>query len=305
MTSPTSPSEWLGHFPRAVSRNAILARFTRHSLDRDLRAGRIVRILPNAYLAIQHAATFEGRSSAALLWAGPRADLGGTSAAYAHGLIPQPPDYITLCAPKTKRLRGPAWIRVIQPTPAISVPPVDARGLRVTPVPDTLLQVWAELGTGPGIAILIEAARKSRIQSSDLLARASEYPRLRSRRALLRLLDEARDGVESYLEHLAATRVFNTAEFRGLRRQHQVRSSGKTYVLDLFDQATRVAIELDGRAYHGEETARRRDLERDADLAALGILTIRLTFEDITRRPEWCRDRVRSAIVVRRRALAA
>ena len=150
MTSLTSPSEWLARFPRAVSRNAILARFTRHSLDRDLRSGRIVRILPNTYLAIQHAATFEGRSSAALLWAGPRVTLGGTSAAYAHRLIPQPPDYITLCSPKTKRLRGPAWIRVIQPTPAISVPPVDARGLRVTPVPDTLLQVWAELGTRVG-----------------------------------------------------------------------------------------------------------------------------------------------------------
>ncbi|MBN2177245.1 MAG: DUF559 domain-containing protein [Demequinaceae bacterium] len=303
MTRPDSPAEWLGHAPRAASRDAILKKYSRHSLDRDLHAGRICRVLPNTYLATRYRSSFEGRSSAVLLWAGPRVALGGTSAAYAHRLIAQPPEYITVCAPRSARVRGPEWIRVIQPTTTST--PVLLRGLRTVPIGDALLQTWTELGTGPGTAILIEAVRKDRVQSRDLLARVSRYPRLRSRRALLRLLDEMRDGVESYLEHLAATRVFNTAEFRGLRRQHRIQSSGRAYVLDLFDPGSKVAVELDGRAFHGEDSARRRDLERDADLAALGIVTIRLTFEDVTRRPEWCRNRVRSAISTRRRSLAA
>jgi hypothetical protein len=37
----------------------------------------------------------------------------------------------------------------------------------------------------------------------------------------------------------------------------------------------------------------------------LGITTIRLTFEDVTGRPEWCRSHVRAALTARRRLRAA
>lgn len=147
--------------------------------------------------------------------------------------------------------------------------------------------------------------RRERITAAALRARTTAYPRIRARRALVALLGPLAGGAESYLEHLAATRVFNTAEFRGFRRQHPVRAAGRTYVLDMYDDSAGVAVELDGRAFHGGDSARRRDLERDTDLASLGITTIRLTFEDVTGRPEWCRSRVRAALASRRRLRAA
>jgi very-short-patch-repair endonuclease len=97
------------------------------------------------------------------------------------------------------------------------------------------------------------------------------------------------------------TRVFNTRDFRGFARQVPVRAPGRRYILDMFHADARVAVELDGRLFHGDDLARRRDLARDTDLASMGITTIRLTFEDITRRPQWCRARVRAAISAHRR----
>jgi very-short-patch-repair endonuclease len=118
---------------------------------------------------------------------------------------------------------------------------------------------------------------------------------------LERLLADLSRGPESYLEHVALTRVFNTRDFRGFGRQVPVRAPGQRYILDMFHADARVAVELDGRLFHGDDIARRRDLARDTDLASMGITTIRLTFEDITRRPHWCRARVRAAIVARQR----
>ena len=298
-----SPADWLAGEPRAASRADILTRFTRHALDRDIRSGFVIRILPNTYVGSAHRDAFAARAAAALAWAGPRAVLGGTSAAFAQHLITNEPPVITLCIPRTDRLRGPEWIRVIQPSVAMT--PTHAGGLRVAPAVDAVIQAWSELGTGRGTALILNAVRRERITATALRARTSAYPRIRARRALIALLGPLGDGAESYLEHLAATRVFNTADFRGFRRQHPVRAAGRTYVLDMYDDSAKVAVELDGRAFHGDDAARRRDLERDADLASLGITTIRLTFEDVTGRPEWCRSRVRATLAARRRVRAA
>ena len=134
-----------------------------------------------------------------------------------------------------------------------------------------------------------------------MLERAAQLPRIPERRALLALVRSLDRGIDSYLEHLAATRVFNLAEFARLAHQQSIRAGSRRYVLDLYDAETKVAVELDGRRFHGDDSARRRDLERDAELAALGITTIRLTFEDVHQRPGWCRDRVRRAMRSRRR----
>lgn len=299
----TSPAEWLAREPRAVSRADVLAHFTRHALDRDIRLGLVTHILPDTYVGSAHRNAFATRATAALVWAGPAAALGGTSAAFAHRLVAEEPPTVTLCVPRTTRLRGPEWIRVIQPS--VDMARAHAGGLRVVPPLDAVIQAWSELGTGRGTALILNAVRRERITANALRVRASAYPRIRARRALIALLDPLDDGAESYLEHLAATRVFNTAEFRAFHRQHPVRAGGRTYVLDMYDDSARVAVELDGRAFHGEDASRRRDLERDADLASLGITTIRLTFEDVTGRPEWCRSRVRAALAARRRPRAA
>ena len=210
-----------------------------------------------------------------------------------------PPHAVTLAVPRDARLRAPDWIVVIQPSVAWMA--VIAGGTRSVPVIDALLQSWARLPPDRATSLILDAARRALFDPGALRERAVTYPRLARRRAFERLLSDLARGPQSYLEHIAMTRVFNTRDFREFSRQVPVRAPGQRYVLDMFHADARVAVELDGRLFHGDDVARRRDLAREADLASMGITTIRLTFEDITRRPEWCRARVRSAIVARRR----
>jgi hypothetical protein len=100
--------------------------------------GLVIRILPNTYVGSAHRDAFAARAAAALAWAGPRAVLGGTSAAFAHRLIASEPPVIAVCIPRTERLRGPEWIRIIQPS--IAMTPTHAGGLRLAPAVDAVIQ---------------------------------------------------------------------------------------------------------------------------------------------------------------------
>jgi very-short-patch-repair endonuclease len=106
-------------------------------------------------------------------------------------------------------------------------------------------------------------------------------------------------GSESYLEVHATARVFVGRRFRGLLRQHVVSAGGKRYRLDMYDALSMTAIELDGATYHAGISQWQRDLRRDADLAALGILTLRFSYQDLTERPEWCRSTTLNVLQLR------
>ena len=110
--------------------------------------------------------------------------------------------------------------------------------------------------------------RERRVTAAELAERAAARPRLHDRRGFMRLVAQLEGGAESYLEHLAMTRVFNTREFAGFARQVPVRARTRRYVLDMYSADARLAIELDGRRFHSDDVARRRDLARDADLAS-------------------------------------
>ncbi len=178
-------------------------------------------------------------------------------------------------------------------------------GHRVVALDDALIQSWCALPRANRATPIIDAVRDDRIDAASLANRSTSYPRISDRRALSRLLSDLAQGAESYLERVAMTRVFNTREFAGVERQVPVRAGGHRYVLDMFDARSRTAVELDGRRFHGDDASRRRDLARDANLASVGITVIRLTFEDVTERPAWCRARVLGAIRARRGSRAA
>jgi very-short-patch-repair endonuclease len=297
-----SPKDRLETVRFAATRRELIDEFGRYAVDRDVRSGSVIRLLPDTYVATSRSDAFATRAAAALFWAGDASALGGAAAAHAYRLLREPPELVEICVPRSSNPRGPTWIRVLQPS---SYDPSSSRivgGLRCVPVCDAIVQAWSALGTGPGTSLIIGAVRARTARADAIARRANAYPRIPARRALIDLLTLLADGVDSYLERIAATRVFTGREFGGFSRQHSMRVRGRLYVLDMWDAEARVAVELDGRAFHGDELARRRDLERDTDLASVGVVTVRFTFEDITGRPEWCRSRLRSVLRARRRA---
>jgi very-short-patch-repair endonuclease len=57
----------------------------------------------------------------------------------------------------------------------------------------------------------------------------------------------------------------------------------------------KLAVELDGAAFHGSPEARERDLRRDAALAALGWVVLRFSYRRLMREPEACRAEILAA----------
>ncbi|HEY2436438.1 MAG TPA: type IV toxin-antitoxin system AbiEi family antitoxin domain-containing protein [Solirubrobacteraceae bacterium] len=69
--------------------------------------------------------------------------------------------------------------------------------------------------------------------------------------------------------------------------------------VDAFFRAERVIVELDSYEYHSDKTAFERDREKDADAAAKGLITVRVTDQRMTDVPEEEAARLRTILAAR------
>ena len=76
-------------------------------------------------------------------------------------------------------------------------------------------------------------------------------------------------------------------------QQYAVRlPNGRSVRLDSAFREARVAIELDGAAFHGSRESRERDLRRDTALAALGWVVLRFSYARLMSDPDGCRREI-------------
>jgi very-short-patch-repair endonuclease len=78
------------------------------------------------------------------------------------------------------------------------------------------------------------------------------------------------------------------------RPDHNVRVG--PYELDVVWQGARLAVEIDGFAYHSSRAAFERDRRRDAELAAAGWNVIRVTWRQLLDEPEAVVARLAAAL---------
>ncbi len=76
---------------------------------------------------------------------------------------------------------------------------------------------------------------------------------------------------------------------------------GSAVKLDFLWRRERVAVECDGYRFHRTRQAFERDRARDAQLAAMGVTTLRFTWRQLTSEPERVISLV-AAVLTRRRA---
>jgi very-short-patch-repair endonuclease len=74
------------------------------------------------------------------------------------------------------------------------------------------------------------------------------------------------------------------------------------YEVDALFEAEKVIVELDGWDFHSSRLSFESDRDRDADTAAAGFLTVRITKERHERRPERESRRLRRILDQRRAA---
>ncbi|WP_296667745.1 DUF559 domain-containing protein [Demequina sp.] len=292
-----SLTETLRRHPRAFTFDELAGLASERKARTAIERGEAVRVLPNAYVSAVHADSFAAKADAALLWAGPNAALSGVAALFAWRFVEEPPEQIEIAVPHAERPYPPAWVKIRRLT---FMPPTVRLGRATVVGPDlAVIHGYGMLPPGRRSEALYRAVRSGFVSPEGLRSTLDRVPRCLARKELVRRIESARRGAESFLEEKGLWTVFNTRDFARFARQHSVRASGRTYRLDMYDAVTMTAVELDGEQFHGDALQRQRDLRRDADLARIGIQTVRLTYRDITERPEWCRALVRGVIEAR------
>ena len=73
------------------------------------------------------------------------------------------------------------------------------------------------------------------------------------------------------------------------------------YEVDAHWPEHRLVVELDSWRHHGTRAAFERDKERDAELHAHGIETLRFTYRQVTKRHGWVASRLSPSLAPRSR----
>ncbi len=260
---------------------------SRHGIDGAIHRGEIVRVLPGLYASPVHAESWAVRARSAIIWAGPRALISGASALFAWGALDPAPTSVHLVLPHGAHRRPPRWLQVSTLTYAVPF------GWWQGDVPVVLpafavAQAYGRSRPDQRAEIVYRAFRRRAVSAESMGHALGSMPRVRARASLVARVAYAADGVESFLEERGLQHVFTGPLFRHLLRQHRVVANGKPFRLDVYDPETSTAFELDGAAAHGSLEQRQFDVERDALLAGVGILTVRFTYRDVLERPQWC-----------------
>lgn len=289
------------HDARTVSYRELTAIAGRGCADRAVAADVVTRVLPGRYAATEHAASFATRAHAALAWVGVPAALTGEAAAFWAEAIDAAPDRIHLTVRHGVSRRPPSWLRLISTT--YDVPHITTRGMSTARLDFALAQGFGRTPSSRRGSLAYATLNLMTADAAEVSSTVRSMPIVPARRELMALLADATLGAESGLEGIAGRKIFTTAEFSHLLRQHCITIAGRRIRFDAFDPQTLTAIEFDGAAFHGNLQQRERDIERDAIVAGAGILTLRFGYRDVTRNPQGVRARLRAVLEARRAQL--
>jgi hypothetical protein len=284
---------------RTASTTSLSAIVGVRSIGRWVASGRLVRLHPGWVTVPELADDWTVRCHAASGYAG--GPLSHITALALHELVDNEVTKLHVTVPGERRLRSSRWLRVHRSRTAVEV--VRARGLAVTPVAHSLIDTWGDAhraGATRGFAgvareAVLRATRGRRVTAAGLTAQLEMRPELPGRSALLELLGFIAGGCESELEIFGVRHVLAVPGIPACEQQYRLQLPGGPVRLDAAWPEVKLAVELDGAAFHGSREARERDLRRDAALAALGWVVLRFSYRRLTREPDACRAEILAA----------
>lgn len=137
----------------------------------------------------------------------------------------------------------------------------------------------------------MDSALQSRVELRELWRAHLRNKGRHGSPAARRLLQAASDGARSEAERLFM-RILRQAGITGWRANHPVAG----YKIDVAFPQQRVAIEVDGWAFHSDPEAFVKDRNRQNALALMGWTVLRFTWLDLTEYPERVVAEIRRAI---------
>jgi very-short-patch-repair endonuclease len=240
-------------------------------------SGRWERLHPTVYRATDRPLTDTARVRAVALWAGPRTAVSGLAAAWWLEIADRCPPTIEVTAARDRQPGRRPGVRVRRRTLSES-DLVVVRSVCVTDLPLTALE--AAVALGPDGAALLDRALQRQVRFPAVYrAHCRNLGRYGSRAAGA-LLVAAADRAASEAERLLV-RVLRGAGLTGWRLGYVVGG----FVLDVAFAEARVAIEVDGWAWHSDALRRRQDLRRQNAVVLAGWTVLRFSWDDLAHRP--------------------
>jgi very-short-patch-repair endonuclease len=267
-------------------RQALKSGLTSRQIDRLLQNREWLRAWPGVYRLHASVPTPETALRAASLWLGPAALLIDHGAAWWWGVASDPPATWTFAACHRRRLHSS--VRVVE----AFVDPRDQtvrRGVPVVSKPWAVLRtaaVWEQRSPGGGITLIDRAKQTHAVRHEELHQAFDRHPGCWGSSTIRTLLRRTGDGAHSELERLAIA-ALKQAGITGFQPNLTVRlSNGQAVEIDIAFVDRRIAIELDGFAYHSDADSFRYDRRRGNKLMADGWTVRRFTFDDLLADPD-------------------
>ena len=262
---------------------------TRQAVNRRVQAGLWRQCSRGVYFVEDRPFDDAARIRAAVWAFGDSAAASGLAAAWWHGLTNFAPDIVEVTVPRNASGRKRSGSRVRRRELA----PHDVvlrRGLLVTALPLTAVEAAVR---GRGTAKVMDRALQRQASLAELWeAHLRNKGRYGSPAARV-LLRGAEDGARSVAERLLVN-LLKGAGLTGWRTNFRVGG----YQVDVAFTGAKVAIEVDGWAFHVGQEDFQNDRVRQNDIALRGWQVLRFTWLDLTEYPERVIATIRSAVSV-------
>lgn len=267
------------------------------AIHRRASSGEWTEVRPRVYLSATHELTPRVRLRAAALWAGDGATLIGQAGAAWWNLTDRHPGTIAVAVGPGGGHSAPPGIRAVRR----SIGDLDRSkvdGVWVAHRADVALEAAAELGLVEGARLLDRALQQDRVGLPSL---RKALERMGQRHGVVlarRLVVLAEGGARSEAER-KAHRQLARARITGWIANLPVELPGfGRAVLDIAFPEHRLAIEIDGWAFHRDVDRFRHDGLRQNEVVIGGWRVIRLTWYDLLENPDYLVDVVRRAVSV-------
>jgi hypothetical protein len=270
------------------------------ALGRALASERWRRVRDGLYATSDAPVTPEQRVLVGVLAVAGDAVASHGAAAWLHGLAGFREPSIEVTTSSCRRAKG---VRVHR----MEIPACDTearRGIPCTRIGRTLLDL-AELADAERLAAVLDDALRRKLVRVELLQRLVEERGTRGRRGaatLARLLAERRGDfvpTESKLEDLFVALIARAGLPKPRPQRLLSDERGAIYArVDFVYEDERIAIWLDGVAYHGDPAIWRKDLDQAQEAVRHGWRVVRFTWEMVTKRGEDVVDTIRTMLTV-------
>lgn len=253
------------------------AGLSRQSVNRRVHAGSWRQFSRGVYFVDDRPFGDAARIRAAVWQYGEHAAASGLTAAWWHGLTGFAPDLVEVTVPRRGSGRKRPGVRVrrrdLEPSDVVR-----RRGLRVTAVPLTAIEAAVR---GRGEPRVMDRALQRDVALRDMWAAHMRNKGRHGSPSARVLLQAAAGGAQSEAERLLV-KLLQEAGMTGWRANYRL---GR-YKIDVAFVAAKVAIEVDGWAFHIGQESFQHDRERQNTIALRGWQVLRFTWLDLTEYPQ-------------------